>query len=452
MSELKGVRFDPVYLLSGIGDQNENKSKIADLLIQKPQYGANQSASEYNSKFRYIRITDIDGYGNLRLEDPKSCLKFEEKYNLVEGDILMARSGATAGKCLIYKETHGKAIFAGYLIRFKFDQQKVLSKYIFYYTQLEQYDKWVSSIQRPAGQPNINSEEFQSLQIPLPPLSIQQKLADMMDEAYALKKAKETEAKELLDSIDDYVMDELGIKVEEKEEKKVFAVGVSSLFGRRIDPKAFSSKPVSIIRAINNSKYPAKPMQEIIKESFAGEWGLDIDKKIEGQKECGVIRNTNFVNHDNLSFENVAIRAIDPIKFNKVKIQKGDILIEKSGGSPAQPVGRVALFELDEDYTFSNFLQCFRLENECNSAYYFVFMKYIYNLGLTEYYENQTTGIKNLIMESFVTIPIPLPPLAIQQSIATEVMSRRARAKVLQSEAKEILEQAKAEFEREILE
>lgn len=59
--------------------------------------------------------------------------------------------------------------------------------------------------------------------------------------------------------------------------------------------------------------------------------------------------------------------------------------------------------------------------------------------------------IAYLNSENLKSIVVPLPPLPIQQSIAEEVMSRRARAKVLQVEAREILEQAKKAFEIEIL-
>ena len=84
--------------------------------------------------------------------------------------------------------------FAGYLIRFIIDTDKALPEYIFTYTQLNAYKEWVNAIQRPSGQPNINSEEYQSLEIPLPNIERQQVIVDVIESAYLQKKQKESEA------------------------------------------------------------------------------------------------------------------------------------------------------------------------------------------------------------------------------------------------------------------
>jgi restriction endonuclease S subunit len=81
-----------------------------------------------------------------------------------------------AGKSFVFRRDYGKAIFAGYLIRFKIDTDKANPLYVFYYTQCTRYSEWVKSIQRPSGQPNINSQEFKSFRIPLPSRKIQDKL------------------------------------------------------------------------------------------------------------------------------------------------------------------------------------------------------------------------------------------------------------------------------------
>ena len=156
-------------------------------------YGANETAidGDPQTDVRYIRITDIDADGNLQNEDWKTARKVDEKYALDENDILFARSGATAGKAFIYKREYGKAIFAGYMIRFRFDKTRVHPLFVFYYTLLSRYRSWVRTIQRPSGQPNINSREFKAFEIPLPPLDIQNHIVEIIQSAYAQKKQKE---------------------------------------------------------------------------------------------------------------------------------------------------------------------------------------------------------------------------------------------------------------------
>ena len=182
--EIEG-RFDPVYV--------QNMSKIRNLktlypltplgklLIEKPQYGANERAVDGNPEtdVRYIRITDIDDYGNL-LDDWKTAEAIHSKYLLEENDVLFARSGSV-GRAFVYKSNLGRVIFASYLIRFKFDLEKINPSFVLCYSFTKIYKLWLQSIQRTAAQPNINSKEFQSLEIPLPPLDVQNRIVEEVD-------------------------------------------------------------------------------------------------------------------------------------------------------------------------------------------------------------------------------------------------------------------------------
>jgi len=103
-----------------IGDINENWDlyKLKHLLKSNLMYGANESAeSDDLSLPRYIRITDIDEDGNLRSDTFKSLSREKAApYLLKKGDVLFARSGATAGKSYLFDEDL-EACFAGYLIK-----------------------------------------------------------------------------------------------------------------------------------------------------------------------------------------------------------------------------------------------------------------------------------------------------------------------------------------------
>ena len=85
------------------------------------------------------------------------------------------------GRAFVCKSKLGKAIFAGYLIRFKFDPEKINPSFVLYYSFTKIYKLWLQSIQRTAAQPNVNSKEFQSLEIPLPPLEIQNQIVAEID-------------------------------------------------------------------------------------------------------------------------------------------------------------------------------------------------------------------------------------------------------------------------------
>ncbi|MBE6338732.1 MAG: hypothetical protein E7068_08040 [Lentimicrobiaceae bacterium] len=153
---------------------------LSSLSNHKLSYGSGASAVEYDGKVRYIRITDIkeDGYLDDNIMSPND---YEDKYLLNDGDILFARSGATVGKTYHYKKSDGMAIYAGYLIRFIPNQDLVLPTYIYYYTRSSYYHAFVKKSAQAVAQPNINAKQYGELQVCVPPLSLQQEFASMIE-------------------------------------------------------------------------------------------------------------------------------------------------------------------------------------------------------------------------------------------------------------------------------
>ena len=151
------------------------------------QYGANEAALEDNPDYpRFIRITDINEDGTLRPDTFKSLSPdIAESFLLEEGDILFARSGATVGKAFVYRETWGKACFAGYLIRFRCNFQLLLPDFLFFFTQSHLYWSQVREGSIQATIQNFSAEKYGEIIIPLPLLSEQRAIADYLDSATA---------------------------------------------------------------------------------------------------------------------------------------------------------------------------------------------------------------------------------------------------------------------------
>lgn len=289
------------------------------------------------------------------------------------------------------------------------------------------------------------------------PIVLNPKIVSIMQFAYKDKEQKLKQADALLSSIDGYVRQQLGINYTEPEEKPTFITLSDEVEGKRLDPKKYSQKPQAVLIAIKKAKYSQLPLKELIVASLSGEWGNDLfDKNAKENIETiqvKVLRNTNFDNSLNFNLDDVAERLIEKNKFEKSKLQDGDILIEKSGGSPIQPVGRVAIFDnIQGDYCFSNFLQCIRINTtKCSPYYLFVYLRAIYSLGYMEYLQNQTTGIKNLIWEEFADMPVVLPPKDIEKKLAEEMKNRMTKAIALRHEASTVLEEAKKKVENLLL-
>ena len=181
MIDFKRTAFDKAIKTSAFTNVDFVHSKwplasLGSLVSTPPQYGANVAATEGNpsSDYRYIRITDITETGELN-NDWKTAERVDEQYILADKDLLFARSGATAGKPFLYREKFGRALFAGYLIRFRFTE-KIMPEYVFQFCLAEEYRKWVLAHRGGTAQPNINAQQYASFKLPLPPTDVQGKV------------------------------------------------------------------------------------------------------------------------------------------------------------------------------------------------------------------------------------------------------------------------------------
>jgi type I restriction enzyme M protein len=150
------------------------------------EYGFTDSAKDEGTA-RFIRITDIGEDGIIKNENPKYIdLNDEsEKFLLSENDLLVARTGATYGKTLIYTEKE-KAVFASYLIRLKFDQSKISHKFYWIFALSENYDNQKQKLVSGGGQPQFNANAIKQIEIPVPPsLEIQNTIVEQIEKERA---------------------------------------------------------------------------------------------------------------------------------------------------------------------------------------------------------------------------------------------------------------------------
>jgi len=144
----------------------------------------------------------------------------------------------------------------------------------------------------------------------------------------------------------------------------------------------------------------------------------------KGKKEpyihVGVIRNTNFAKGGILDDADIAYHHVEEKQYKTRKLEFGDLILEKSGGGPKQPVGRVIPFEKKEgEFSFSNFTSIIRITNKArlNYSYLHKFLYYLYEIGATEPMQRQSTGIRNLQLKEYKLIDVPLPSILEQKRI-----------------------------------
>jgi len=167
------------YISSTSNSYTYDTVRLDEICVKKAQYGSGAAKTDYDGETRYIRITDIDDDGNLKDNDIVSPSVINEKYLLNEDDLLFARSGSV-GRVYIHRQK-GRFIFAGYLIRFVLDKNKALPRFIFYLTKSEYYANWIIKQSKTGTISNINAQQYSSLRIPLPPLSVQEEIVAELD-------------------------------------------------------------------------------------------------------------------------------------------------------------------------------------------------------------------------------------------------------------------------------
>ena len=497
-SELEG-RIDSTFYVNKPDFHNTIRlSKIAKIKGGK-RIPRDADYSDIDTPNLYLRVTDIDestefNYLNFKNISDELYEKLK-RYEVFENELIISIAG-TVGKTKVVKNIPDKkrVILTENCVKI-LTNSDILPQYLNIVLQTNFLQKQIEISYIQTTIPKLGIDKILGLKIPqIPPLEIQQQIVNLYEKAYTEKQQKEAEAQKLLDSIDDYLLGELGITLPKEEEHllqntdknssynldndnplvkkgRLFLTNLSEVTGKRIDSKGYDIKTKLLKNSIDNidsKKFIILPLKSFIIQSIAGNWGIDENEEIEENEKyqkCLVIRATEFDNQYNLNLDNsrVKYRLIKKNILSKIDLKENDLLIEKSGGSPDQPVGRIAIITQNiiknNILCYSNFIHKIRVDNKkINPKYLFCFLKMMHNIRLTEAMQSQTNGIRNLIMSTYLNqnIVIPISENGIidiqkQTEIANRITAIREEAKKLQLEAINILETAKRDIEQMIL-
>ena len=167
----------PEIRFSGFTDAWEQR-KLGEIAFSF-EYGLNAAAKEYDGENKYIRITDIDNntheFLTYNLTSPDIDLTDAENYKLAEGDILLARTGASVGKSYIYRDSDGLVYYAGFLIRARI-REEYDAEFVFQSTLTDKYNKYIAVTSQRSGQPGMNAQEYSEFEIRVPEKEEQTKI------------------------------------------------------------------------------------------------------------------------------------------------------------------------------------------------------------------------------------------------------------------------------------
>jgi type I restriction enzyme S subunit len=242
----------------------------------------------------------------------------------------------------------------------------------------------------------LTQNEMKKILIPLPPLEEQKRIAGVL-------------------RLVDRVAEETRRIVDIYERAKRFAL--KRLLTRGIGHTRFKQTEIGELP----EEWEVKPLSDVLLDSQSGEWGKDVKEfNPDLHEPMRIIRSTEFTKDCRLLLGTAAERAIPKKKATKILLQEGDILVERSGGGPTQPVGRVVFVEklTEGNWGFGNFIQRLRVKPEYHPRYIWAVLFWHWLNGSVLAMQEQTTGIRNLRWSDYLNLPIPLPPLEEQKQIA----------------------------------
>ena len=161
-----------------------SKSTLGDISKDgRGYYGIAASAVPFSScLYTYLRITDINDDGTLNATDLKSVADDDAMHYLLKpNDIVFARTGASTGRNYFYDGTDGELVYAGFLIKFSIDPQKVNPRFVKYYCQSKTYYNWIESFNTGSTRGNINAQTLASMPIYLPEREYQDRVVSILD-------------------------------------------------------------------------------------------------------------------------------------------------------------------------------------------------------------------------------------------------------------------------------
>ena len=385
----------------------------------------------------FLRVQNVSENG-LILEDVKFITKevhnnLLKRSQVLEDNLLITITGRIASSCVAPKGFIGNINQHSVVIKTK---KRKISELIASFLNSKIGHKLALRRTSGGSRPALDYTALKSI-----PIIFEEKIIQIMDNAYKIKKQKEMEAQQLLDSIDEFVLNELGIKLPELKDRMTFDVNSDDIKGKRADAYYHHPKFEEVEKAIEEGKYDVKELNEYIEFTPGFAFPSNYYVKENGIKLL-TIKN---IKKDGIDFSNVTLLPKDFYdKFSKFQIRQDDILFAMTGAT----IGKVNIFITKERVLLNQRVGILRvIDNKINNYYLFSFMN-------TRVFKNKIIrqscgGAQPNISESEITsIKIPYPPLKIQNKIAEEVKRRMQKAEILQKEAKQLLQEAKEKVEK----
>lgn len=343
-----------------------------------------------------------------------------DKYNHTGKAIVVSRSGASAGYVSFWNEP----IFVtdGFLIEPKDD---VNYEFVYYLLKLKQSQLLGS--QRGAAIPHVTPNLLYNVQAFFPPLATQKRIASILS---AYDNLIENNNKR--------------IKILEQMAENLY----KEWFVRFRFPGHETTRFVPSNMGKIPSTFTLAKMQDVFEYYIGGGWGED-EYSSDFPVEAKVIRGADFPFVERGDLGTCPNRFHKESNYKARKLEPGDIILEVSGGTAEQPVGRTILVSqqmLDRfngQVICASFCKLVRLKKEkISPVYFYYWMQFLYETRIIDRFQLQSTGIINFKFEYFLKKGnVMLPPSEIMKKFEDLVSPIHAQIEKLAMETENLIKQ-----------
>jgi type I restriction enzyme, S subunit len=430
--------------------------------LDSTQYGYTASATD-NGTHQLLRITDINS-GVVNWKSVPYCNCGEgEKYLLKENDVLVARTGGTTGKSFLIKKVPSNAIFASYLIRLRANK-KALPEFISIF--LNSYVFWsqISELKSGSAQPNVNAEKLKTLSIPECPISIQQKVIDVIN---GLNTSRDNFSLKLNENIA-YVLSILNsndeLKKELEQQQTYLQLLRQTILQEAVQGKLIKQDPkeepaTELLKRIKAEKESLIKEGKLKKErelppvtedeipfelpkgwvwcrlgTFTNNVDYGTSEKASETGEIPILRMGNvqegLVLVNNLKYVRKSIKDLP-----RLYLKKRDIVFNRTNSY--ELVGKCGIFEgEDDEYTLASYLIRMSIPHHLVSVDY---VNYYINSTVCRATQiepqiTQQTGQANFSGSKLKEILFPLPPFSEQERIVAKVQDLQQQLSRLEAQ------------------
>lgn len=359
-----------------------------------------------------------------------------------KGDILVVRSGVNAGDIAVVEDELKNTTIGADTLLLNVTSE-ILPKFVqvYFYTDTgrNQLNRYITG----ATNKHINSFSLKRVYFPIIDLHTQKKCISTFENALSQKEQKQEQAKELLASIDSYLLSELGITLPQKDNslsKRIFTTKFSEVSGGRWDAYYNNQYYKNLFEEFKKSEYKLVFFHEIINDIKNG---VEIRNYVDNG-----IRYLRVSDLSENGILNTNARYVETQKIpERIKLNSNSFLISRSGS--------LGLVNVVTDEVKESILSSHIFKVDLNTEKVFPeFLETFFrsSVGQFQFFRNNNGGvIPEINHEALTSLRIILPPLPKQKEIAEHIRSIRAQAKQLQAEAEQILKAAKHQVEKMIL-